>query len=86
MKSGTHAGDIGIPQASRVVRIRRDRYDLDGTLASREIVHAVTRPGCRPRERRQPCEDCPGQPGRRAGRRRPSPGLFPSRNHAGLPA
>lgn len=27
---------------SQVARIRRDRYDLDGTLISKEIVHAVT--------------------------------------------
>jgi hypothetical protein len=38
----TDAGDIDFPHASRVARIRRDRYDLDGTLISKEIVHAVT--------------------------------------------
>ena len=39
---GHQRRDIGFPQASRVARIRRDRYDLDGTLISKEIVHAVT--------------------------------------------
>ena len=38
----TDAGDIDFPQADRVARIRRDRYDLDGWLISKEIVHAVT--------------------------------------------
>jgi predicted transposase YbfD/YdcC len=36
------AGDIDFPQARRVARIRRDRYDADGCLVSKEIVHAVT--------------------------------------------
>jgi predicted transposase YbfD/YdcC len=36
------AGNIDFPHVSRVARIRRDRYDLDGTLISKEIVHAVT--------------------------------------------
>jgi hypothetical protein len=37
-------GTVGIdfPHVTRVARIRRDRYDLDGTLISKEIVHAVT--------------------------------------------
>jgi predicted transposase YbfD/YdcC len=38
----TRARGIDFPHASRVARIRRDRYDLDGTLISKEIVHAVT--------------------------------------------
>jgi predicted transposase YbfD/YdcC len=38
----TDAGNIDFPHVSRVARIRRDRYDLDGTLISKEIVHAVT--------------------------------------------
>lgn len=38
----TGAGDLDFPHASRVARIRRDRYDLDGALISTEIVHAVT--------------------------------------------
>jgi hypothetical protein len=29
-------------KATRAARIRRDGYDLDGTLISKEIVHAVT--------------------------------------------
>jgi predicted transposase YbfD/YdcC len=33
---------IGFPHVARVARIRRDRYDTDGTLISKEIVHAVT--------------------------------------------
>jgi predicted transposase YbfD/YdcC len=37
----TDAG-IDFPQATRVARIRRDRYDTDGQLISKEIVHAVT--------------------------------------------
>ncbi len=43
----TDAGDTGFPHVSRVARIRRDRYDTDGTLISKEIVHAVTSPGAR---------------------------------------
>jgi predicted transposase YbfD/YdcC len=38
----TDAGNIDFPQVKRVARIRRDRYDTDGTLVSKEIVHAVT--------------------------------------------
>ena len=38
----TSAGDINFPHVSRVARIRRDGYDSDGTLISKEIVHAVT--------------------------------------------
>jgi predicted transposase YbfD/YdcC len=38
----TGAGDLDFPHASQVARIRRDRYDLDGALISKEIVHAVT--------------------------------------------
>jgi predicted transposase YbfD/YdcC len=38
----TGAGDIDFPQVTRVARIRRDRYDADGALVSKEIVHAVT--------------------------------------------
>ncbi|HEX3963233.1 MAG TPA: ISAs1 family transposase [Trebonia sp.] len=38
----TGAGDIDFPHVSRVARIRRDGYDADGTLISKEIVHAVT--------------------------------------------
>jgi hypothetical protein len=36
------ATGIDFPQATRVARIRRDRYDADGALISKEIVHAVT--------------------------------------------
>jgi predicted transposase YbfD/YdcC len=36
------ADDIDFPQVKRVARIRRDRYDADGALISKEIVHAVT--------------------------------------------
>jgi predicted transposase YbfD/YdcC len=38
----TTADGIDFPHASRIARIRRDRYDFDGTLISKEIVHAVT--------------------------------------------
>jgi predicted transposase YbfD/YdcC len=38
----TSAGDVNFPHVSRVARIRRDGYDSDGTLISKEIVHAVT--------------------------------------------
>jgi predicted transposase YbfD/YdcC len=38
----TDAGNIGFPHVKRVARIRRDRYDADGALVSKEIVHAVT--------------------------------------------
>ncbi len=38
----TGAGDLDFPHATRVARIRRDRYDITGTLISKEIVHAVT--------------------------------------------
>jgi predicted transposase YbfD/YdcC len=38
----TSADGIDFPHASRAARIRRDRYDLDGALISKEIVHAVT--------------------------------------------
>ena len=36
------AGDIDFPHVARIARIRRDGYDADGTLISKEIVHAVT--------------------------------------------
>jgi hypothetical protein len=35
-------GDIDFPQVKGVARIRRDRYDADGALIGKEIVHAVT--------------------------------------------
>jgi predicted transposase YbfD/YdcC len=38
----TDAGEMDFPQVRRVARIRRDRYDRDGQLLSKEIVHAVT--------------------------------------------
>jgi predicted transposase YbfD/YdcC len=38
----TDATGIDFPQVMRVARIRRDGYDSDGTLVSKEIVHAVT--------------------------------------------
>jgi hypothetical protein len=38
----TGAGDLGFPHAAQVARIRRDGYDITGTLVSKEIVHAVT--------------------------------------------
>jgi predicted transposase YbfD/YdcC len=38
----TGADGIDFPHASRIARIRRDRYDTDGQLISKEIVHAVT--------------------------------------------
>ncbi len=39
---GTDAGNPDFPHAARVARIRRDGYDITGTLISKEIVHAVT--------------------------------------------
>jgi predicted transposase YbfD/YdcC len=36
------ADGIDFPHAARVARIRRDRYDRDGQLISKEVVHAVT--------------------------------------------
>jgi predicted transposase YbfD/YdcC len=36
------AGDLDFPRAARIARIRRDGYDRDGRLTSKEIVHAVT--------------------------------------------
>ena len=33
---------VDFPHVSRVARIRRDGYDADGQLISKEIVHAVT--------------------------------------------
>ena len=36
------AGGIDFPHVTRVARIRRDHYDSDGCLVSKEIVHAVT--------------------------------------------
>jgi predicted transposase YbfD/YdcC len=36
------ADGTDFPHVSRVARIRRDRYDADGALISKEIVHAVT--------------------------------------------
>jgi len=36
------ATGIDFPQVTRVARIRRDGYDADGCLISKEIVHAVT--------------------------------------------
>jgi predicted transposase YbfD/YdcC len=38
----TDAGNLDFPHAARVARIRRDGYDITGTLISKEIVHAVT--------------------------------------------
>ena len=38
----TDATGIDFPQVTRVARIRRDGYDSDGALISKEIVHAVT--------------------------------------------
>jgi predicted transposase YbfD/YdcC len=38
----TDAGGLDFPQATRVARIRRDRYDITGARLSKEIVHAVT--------------------------------------------
>ncbi len=38
----TDADSIDFPQVKRVARIRRDRYDADGQLISKEVVHAVT--------------------------------------------
>jgi len=38
----TDATGIDFPHVSRVARIRRDRYDADGQLISKEIIHAVT--------------------------------------------
>jgi hypothetical protein len=36
------AAGIDFPHVSRVARIRRDCYSTDGSLISKEIVHAVT--------------------------------------------
>ena len=38
----TGADGIDSPHAGQIARIRRDRYDIDGALISKEIVHAVT--------------------------------------------
>ena len=38
----TEAAGIDFPHVSRIARIRRDRYDADGALIGKEIVHAVT--------------------------------------------
>lgn len=38
----TAAEGIDFPHVTTAARIRRDGYDLDGTLISKEIVHAVT--------------------------------------------
>ena len=38
----TSAQEIDFPHVTRIARIRRDRYDSDGTLLSKEIVHAIT--------------------------------------------
>ncbi len=38
----TDAQGIDFPQARQVARIRRDHYDSDGQLISKEIVHALT--------------------------------------------
>ena len=38
----TDAVGIDFPQVTRIARIRRDGYDLSGTLISKEVVHAVT--------------------------------------------
>jgi predicted transposase YbfD/YdcC len=38
----TAADGIGFPHAAQVLRIRRDVYDLAGSLVSKEIVHAIT--------------------------------------------
>lgn len=38
----TDATGTGFPQAARVARIRRDRYDSDGALIGKEIIHAIT--------------------------------------------
>jgi hypothetical protein len=35
-------GDLDFPHATRVMRIRRDGYDVTGAAISKEIVHAVT--------------------------------------------
>jgi predicted transposase YbfD/YdcC len=36
------AAGLDFPRAARIARIRRDGYDRDGQLTSKEIVHAVT--------------------------------------------
>ena len=36
------AASLDFPHVTRIARIRRDRYDIDGALISKEIVHAVT--------------------------------------------
>ena len=38
----TDAAGIDFPHVKRVARIRRDHYDSDGCLLSKEIIHAVT--------------------------------------------
>jgi hypothetical protein len=40
----TDAGSLDFPHVTQIARIRRDGYDLDGTMTSKEIVHAVTLP------------------------------------------
>jgi len=36
------AAGLDFPHVTRITRIRRDRYDIDGALITKEIVHAVT--------------------------------------------
>jgi hypothetical protein len=36
------AAGLDFPHATRAARIRGDRYDRDGSLMSKDIVHAVT--------------------------------------------
>ena len=38
----TDAAGIDFPQARQVARIRRDHYDPDGQLVSKEVIHALT--------------------------------------------
>ena len=38
----TSAEGIDFPHVTRIAWIRRDRYDIDGALISKEIAHAVT--------------------------------------------
>jgi hypothetical protein len=74
------ASGIDFPHASQAARIRRDRYDRDGTLISRETVHAITsltreqpRPAARPRGQAEQAArgPAPQDHGRRAARVRP---------------
>ena len=62
--SGSPAPEnIDFPHVSQVARIRRDGYDADGTLISKEIVHAVTSLDAGPGQRRLTWRNSPAASG-----------------------